>query len=148
MPDSCHCPNYKSVFFQILHHASVSWNTTPLYFFRLNVVYFAQKEPIKVSSGQNLPNSCETVDQFLFKFWITVLCHETELLYTFLAEILYIYFQQKEPIRLQILWNLVWAGESLKFCTLMGSFFPNHKKFQLKKYRRVISHDLEKWCKI
>ena len=33
--------------------------------------------------------------------------------------------------------------ESLKFVTLMGSFCQNTMKFQLKKYRRVISLDTE-----
>ena len=37
-----------------------------------------------------------------------------------------------------------WKSEVLH---LMGSFCPNHVHFQLKKYRRVISHDTEKWCK-
>ena len=32
---SCHFPNHKSVFLQILHHTLVSWNKTPLYFFQL-----------------------------------------------------------------------------------------------------------------
>ena len=32
---SCHFPNLKSVFLQILHHTLVSWNKTPLYFFQL-----------------------------------------------------------------------------------------------------------------
>ena len=36
---SCHFPNHKSVFLQILHGSSVSWNITPLYFFRSNVGY-------------------------------------------------------------------------------------------------------------
>ena len=31
------------------------------------------------------------------------------------------YFQQKEPIKVQICWNFTWAAESLKFCILMGS---------------------------
>ena len=77
----------------------------------------------------------ETTSQFLFK------AH----LYFFSCN--FIYFQQKEPIEVQIWWNFTWAVESLKFCTLMGSFCPNHIKFQLKKYRRVISHDTEEWCK-
>ena len=29
---SCHFPNHKSVYLQILHHSLVSWNITPLYF--------------------------------------------------------------------------------------------------------------------
>ena len=62
--------------------------------------------------------------------------------------LIFIYFQQKESIKGQSWWNFTWAVESLKFCTLMGSFCPNHVQFQLKKYRRVISHDTEQWCKI
>ena len=66
---SCHFPSNKSVFLQILHHSSMSWKITPLYFFSSNNIYFAQKEPIKVKifetfecSGQNLSNS-------LSQFW-------------------------------------------------------------------------------
>ena len=38
---SCHFPNHKSVFLRILHHSSVSWKITPLYFFSSNIKYFA-----------------------------------------------------------------------------------------------------------
>ena len=60
----CHFLNHKSLFLQILHHFSVFWNMTPLYFFSSDIVYPGQKEPIKVKmfdifecSGQNLSNS-------------------------------------------------------------------------------------------
>ena len=66
---SFHFPSSKSVFLQILHHSSVSWKITPVYFFSSNNIYFAQKELIKVKiletfeySGQNLSNS-------LCQFW-------------------------------------------------------------------------------
>ena len=101
---SCHFPNHKSVFLQILHHSSLSWKTTHLYFFRSNQTQFAQKEPIKVEN-------------------LRILSAQTK-------------FTK----------NL--AVESLKFCILMGFFCPNNIKFQLKKYRRVISHDTEEWCKV
>ena len=32
--------------------------------------------------------------------------------------------------------------------TLMGSFCPKYLRFELKKYRGVIFHDTEQWCKI
>ena len=58
-----------SIPLQILYPSSVSWKTTPLYFFSSNNIYFAQKDPIKVKifeifecSGQNLFNS-------LCQFW-------------------------------------------------------------------------------
>ena len=47
----------------------------------------------------------------------------------------FFYFQQKEPIKVQIWWNFTWAVRSLKFCTLMGSFCENQTKFQLKKFK-------------
>ena len=91
-------PNHKSVFLQILNHFVVSWKITPLCFFRSNVIYFAQKEPIKVkifriSSAQVKIHQIlvifETTNQFFFKFCITIQCHKIQLLYNFLAEILY-----------------------------------------------------------
>ena len=54
-PNSCHFWNNKSVFLQILHHSSVSWDITPLYFFSWNFIYFQQKEPIKVQIWWNSP---------------------------------------------------------------------------------------------
>ena len=33
-------------------------------------------------------------------------------------------------------------------CTLIGSFCWKYIRFQLKKYRGVMSHDTEDWCKI
>ena len=55
---------------------------------------------------------------------------------------------QSSCTKVQSWWNFTWAVESLKFCTLMGSFCPNHVQFQLKKYRRVISHDTEEWSEV
>ena len=40
------------------------------------------------------------------------------------------------------------AVESLKICTLIGSFCQNHVKLLMKKYRKVTSHDTEEWCKV
>ena len=45
---SCHFPNHKPVFVQILHQSSVSLKTTPLYLFWSNVICFAQKGQITV----------------------------------------------------------------------------------------------------
>ena len=35
-----------------------------------------------------------------------------------------------------------------QICILIGSFCWKNIKLQLKKYRRVMSHDTEEWCKI
>ena len=60
----------------------------------------------------------------------------------------FIYFQQKEHIKVQIWWSFTWAVKNLKFSTLIDFFCPNHLKFQLKKYQRVTSDDNEEWCKL
>ena len=62
---SCQIFQFSLVFLHILHDCSMSLKITPLYFFRSNVIYYAQKEPIIVQifdtfecSDQNSPNSC------------------------------------------------------------------------------------------
>ena len=55
------------------------------------------------------------------------------------------WFGQKEPIKVQ---NFRLSTAHVKFhqiCTLIGSL---KYKILAKKYRGVISHDLEDWCKI
>ena len=44
----CHFRKHKSVFLQILHQSSVPSNITSLYFFSWNIIYFDQKELIKL----------------------------------------------------------------------------------------------------
>ena len=70
-----------------LHHSSLPWKITPLYFFRSNIKYFAQQEPIKVQIyetfeylGQNSPNSCHFWNNksvCFFKICIALQRHET-----------------------------------------------------------------------
>ena len=49
---SYHFQNQKLVFLRILRHCSGSWKISPMYFFRSNVIYFAQKESIKMKFGK------------------------------------------------------------------------------------------------
>ena len=99
-PNSCHFWNNISVLFRILHHSSVSWDITLLYFFSWS----------------------------------------------------FMFFQQKEPIKIQIWWNLMQAVTSLTFCTLMGSFCPNDivsttkvQKSYLSWHRRLIQSLKKNW---
>ena len=47
-----------------------------------------------------------------------------------------------------VCWILIRAEANLKNCTLMYYFCQWHAKFQLKKHRRIISHDTEKNSKL
>ena len=133
---SCHFPNRKPVFLQILHDSSVSWKITPLCSFRSKVIYFARKGPMKVqileteSSDQNSPNSCHFLNK---KLVILQILHDSSVWWTitplYFFSLNFIYFQQKKPIKVQIWWNFTWAVGSLKFCTLMGSLCKNNIKF-------------------
>ena len=130
-------PN-SSYYFQILHDSSVSLKITRRYFFRSNVIYFAQRRPIKVQiletfecSDQNSPNFCHVWNNTLV--FLQILLHSSvswdiNSLY-FFSSWNFIYFQQKEQIKVQIWLNFTWAVENLKCCTLMGSFCKNHIKF-------------------
>ena len=71
---------------------------------------------------------------------------EISLLYFFSWN--FIWFLQKEPTTVQ---NFRLSTAQVKFhqiCTLIGFFCWKYIKFQLKKYRGVVSHDTEDWCKI
>ena len=50
--------------------------------------------------------------------------------------------------RTRIWWILIWTLKILKISTLIGSFCARYIKFDLKKYKRIIFHDTEEWCKI
>ena len=145
---SCNFPNHKSVFASLFS------------FMKDNSLYFFQiKRYILCTKGTNQSASFwdfqvlgskftkflsfyERTNQFFSKFCVTI---NITPLYHFSWS--FIYFQQKEPIKVQIWWNFLWAVESLKFCSLMFSFCLSHIKFLLKKYRKVVSPDTGEWWK-
>ena len=129
----------RSRFIQILHHFSVSWMITQLYFFSSNF----RSEVFRLFSGwvkiHQIPyDMFENISQFFFK-----LCIPLHYCFNWNCT----WFGQKEPIKVQ---NFRLSVAHVKFhqiCTLIGSFCWKYIKFQLKEYRGVISHDPEKGCK-
>ena len=95
------------------HVSSVSWKISPQYSFRSNFIYFAQKGPIKVHIFENFEyldqssrNSCHFWNKKLF--FLQILHHSSvswdiNPLYYFSWN--FIYFKQKEVIKVQIWWN-------------------------------------------
>ena len=78
---SCHFPNDKSFFLQILYHSSMLWKVTPLYFFLSQKIYnLLKRRPLKwkflrLSSAQvkvrQIPYvSFETTSRFLSRYCI------------------------------------------------------------------------------
>ena len=66
---SCYFASNKSVFLQVLHHSSKSWEITPLYLFSWNNVYSAQKRPIKVKLFETFECSCQNLSNSLCQYW-------------------------------------------------------------------------------
>ena len=119
---SFHFPSSKSVFLQILHHSSVSWKITPVYFFSSNNIYFAQKELIKVKiletfeySGQNLSNSlCQFWNDKSIPLQIlypSSLSWRITPLYFFSLD--NIYFAQNEPIKVKLFETSEHSGQNM-----------------------------------
>ena len=113
MPNSsCYLWKHKLVFLQILHQYSVPSKITPLYFLSSNMLYFGQKQLIKVQifeifeySVENLPNpSCYFPNKKLvfLQIWHDYLVSwKTTPLYFVRSKV--IYFTRKGPIKVQIL---------------------------------------------
>ena len=84
---SCHFPNHKSLFLQILRHSLVSWNITPLYVLAQTLYTLVKSSPLKCKIFRLLSTrvkirpipyvNFETTSQILFKFFIILQCHST-----------------------------------------------------------------------
>ena len=119
---SCNFSNHQPVFLQILYHSSMSSKMTPLYFFGSNIIYFAQKEHIKVKifetfecSGQNLSNSLWEFWNFewirsLSKICISLCCHKENSLYFFSSN--NVYFAQKELVKMKMFETFKYASQN------------------------------------
>ena len=135
----------RSGFIQILHHCSASWKITPVYFLSWNLIPSKWKFQTFMWFGKNSPKilmSFETASQcFLKTLHHSVVSWEITVLYFFSWN--FIWFWQKEPTEVE---NFKLSTAHVKFhqiCTLIGSFYGEYIKFQLKKYRGVMSHDTE-----
>ena len=105
-----------------MHHSSMSWKITPLYFFSSSNIYFAQKELIKVKifetfecSGQNLLISvCQFWNDKSIPLQIlypSSVSWKITPLYFFSSN--NIYFAQKEPIKMKIFETFECSGQNL-----------------------------------
>ena len=134
-----------------MHHSSVSWQITLLYFFGWNFILFWQKEHIKVQNFRLSISPNMYLDRLFWgkyiKFQIRkyrgVVSHGTED---------WCKIWRKTDLLFQ---NWQEFGEFLsehskvsKIYTLIGSLREKYVMFDLKKYIGFIFHDTREWCKI
>ena len=148
LPNSSgHFPSNKSVFLQILHHSSLSWKITPLYFFSSNNIYFPQKEPIKVKIFETFECSVQNLSNFLHQFWNNKSI-SLQILYpssiSWKISPLYfyssnnIYFAEKEPIKVKIFEFFDRLGQNLSNSSCQ---FWNDKSIPLQ----ILHHSSLSW---
>ena len=104
-----------------MYSSSVSWKIIPLYFFSSNIIYFAQKEPIKMKifetlecSGQILSNSlCQfSNDKSIpLQIFSPSISWKVNPLYYFSSN--NIYFVGKERIKMKVLGTYQCSGQIL-----------------------------------
>ena len=113
----------RSGFIQILHHCSVSWKITPLYFFSSNLIYFGQK---------------------LLVFWV-VWWKFTKFLMSYLK--LQVSFSLNFASLFSVMgdksscWNFIWFLQ--KEPTKMQNF-----RLLTAQVKWAEPHDIKEWCKI
>ena len=129
---------YKPVFLQTLYQSWVQSNITPLYFFSSNIIYFGQKQPIKVQifeifecSGQNSSNSsCQ--------FWtdksipLQILHHSSlpwHITSLWILSSHFSYFGLKDPINMPILRLSI---ALVKICHIPHVIFQTTSQFFFK----------------
>ena len=167
-----------SVFLQILHQSSVLSNITPLYFFISKVIYFVQKESIKVQMFETFEwVNIRQVPHFNFETTINSPSNFASF---------FILMTHNFSVNFKLIYFLLWVKEShqgsdtaiflmsflkifhiphiifqttsqffCKFCITQFSkclfccsFCAKYITFDLKKYRGVISHYTEKYCQV
>ena len=111
----------KSIPLNILYPSSVSRNIIPMYLFSLNIIYFAQKEPIKMKIFESFKCSGQILSNSLRQFWNdesiplqifypSLVSWKITPLYFFSSKT--IYLAQKEPIKMIVLGTYKCSGRN------------------------------------
>ena len=134
-----------------MHHSSVSWEITLLYFFSWNCTWFGQKEPIKVQISDFQLLKYLYFDRLLLLKVYKILSKKVQRNYVSRPWRLMPNLKENWSVvskMTRIWWNLTQLLESLKICAFICSFCGKYVMFDLKKCRGVIFYDTEKWWKI
>ena len=132
---------------------SVWWEISLLYIFSWNCTWFGQNEPIKLqnfrlSTAQVKFHQISTMIgslkyKILDKKYRGVISHEPEDWCKIWRKTDLLFKKWQE-------FGEIWPEHSkvYKTCTFICSYCAKYLMFDLKKYRGVIFHDAEEWCKI
>ena len=124
-----------------MHHFSVSWEITLLYFFSWNV-YMIWTKKVLNCSREISPNLY--FDRLLLLKVYKISAQELQRSYvSWHWRLMQNFVKWKEFREFQ-----PEHSKGSKICTLDGSFCAKHLTFDLKKYRGVIFYDNKGWCKI
>ena len=117
----CQFWNDKSIPLQILYPSSVSWKIIPLYFFRPNNIYFAQKELIKMKIFETFECLGQILSNSLCQFWnnksiLLQILYPSSVSWKIIPLYFFssndIYFAQKEHIKMKIFETLNCTGQN------------------------------------
>ena len=139
-----------------MNHSLVSWEITLLYFFTWNCTWFGQKELIKVQNFRLLTahikfhQICTLIGSLMLKVYKIlatkyrgVMPHDPED-WCQIWRKTDLFFQKWQQF------GEIWLEHSKvsKTCTFICSYCAKYLIFDLKKFRGVIFHDTEGWCKV
>ena len=138
-------PNLKSVFLQILHDFSImKYNSSVLFYIKRCIL--CTKGTSQSASfldllvlGSKFPKFLSFLKQKIS--FLQILCHSLVPWDLFPP-----YFFQLKLYVLSA--KVAYQSTNLVKFHCGGLFCKNHIKFQLQKYRRLNSHDIEEWCKV
>ena len=122
---------------------------SPLYFCSSNLVCFGQKEPIEKKSSDFWVVGWK-FSKLLMSYLKPHVSFSLNLvsIFSVMRDNSYIWFRQKKPIKVQSFRLSIAHVKLQQICYLIGSCCWRYIKFQLKRYRGVMSHDTEEECKI
>ena len=139
---ACHFWKHKSVFFQSLYQFWVSSNITLLSFLSSNIIYFGQKQPIKVQIFEIFECSCQNLLNSSCQFWTDKSISASNFALIFIA------LTHNSPVNLKLIHFILWIkgpNKSPNFDTFMilsSSFhFSNHSSLFLQ----ILHHSLGSW---
>ena len=138
-----------------LHHSSVSWEITLLYFFSWNFIWFEQKGAHQSAKFQtfNCPSEISPnlyFDRLLLSKIYKISAKKVQRIYVSWHWRVNAKFEKKMLFQKWQEFGEFWSEHSKvsKIFTLIGLFCGKYITFDLKKYRAVIIHDTKKSCKI